>query len=69
MIHQAEKNTLDLDVPQAELDERKKSWKPREPKITKGTLSKYINLVDDASHGAITGELFYVMTISELIVL
>lgn len=53
---QAEKNTLDLDVPQAELDERKKSWKPREPKVKSGTLWKYQQLVADASHGAITGK-------------
>jgi len=54
IIIDAEKNTLDLDVPQAELDKRRKAWKPREPKIKSGTLWKYQQLVADASHGAIT---------------
>lgn len=32
----AENNTLDVELTQQELDERKKSWKPRPPKITQG---------------------------------
>ena len=50
----AEKNTLELDIPAEELEARKKAWKPRPPKITQGSLWKYTQLVTDASHGAVT---------------
>jgi len=50
----AEKNTLDVDISEAEMAERRKAWVPREPKVTQGTLWKYIKNVTDASHGAIT---------------
>lgn len=51
---QADKNTLDVEVSESEMAERKKSWKQREPKVTQGTLWKYIKNVSDASHGAVT---------------
>lgn len=50
-FEQAEKNILDIEVSEADLAERKKSWKPREPRITQGTLWKYARNVQDASHG------------------
>jgi len=50
----ADANTLDIEVDAAELEQRKKQWQPREPKVTQGTLWKYIQLVSDASHGAVT---------------
>ena len=53
---QAVKNTLNLEISEAELEKRRKAWSPRPSKITSGTLYKYQQLVADASHGAITGQ-------------
>ncbi|KAM0791091.1 hypothetical protein ACM66B_004382 [Microbotryomycetes sp. NB124-2] len=47
-------NTIDMKVSEEELAKRKAAWKPREPKVKSGTLYKYIKLVSDASHGAVT---------------
>ncbi len=46
------KRTLDLLVPQEELDERRKNLKPFVSSV-KGYLGKYSRTVQDASHGAI----------------
>lgn len=46
---------IDLDVPAAELDERRKHWQPPAPKSTSGVLAKYARLVSSAAHGAVTG--------------
>ena len=45
--------TMNLRVSEEELNERKKSWKPKEQKIRSGYLAKYARTVQDASHGAI----------------
>ncbi|GAA6009102.1 hypothetical protein JCM11491_005749 [Sporobolomyces phaffii] len=50
----AVKNTIDMRVSDEELERRRKSWVPREPKVKQGTLYKYQKLVADASHGAVT---------------
>jgi len=50
----AEKNTLDVNVSEEELERRRKLWKPKEPKVKQGTLWKYYKVVADASRGAIT---------------
>ncbi|GAA5952054.1 hypothetical protein JCM10213_005350 [Rhodosporidiobolus nylandii] len=50
----AVKNTIDMRVSDEELARRRAEWKPREPKVKSGTLYKYIKLVSDASHGAVT---------------
>lgn len=50
----AETNTLSMDVTDAEIRERLRSWKPPKPIVTRGTLAKYARLVGDASHGAMT---------------
>lgn len=52
----ARKNTLDVAVPDAELQRRKEQWKAPPPKATRGTLAKYIRLVKDASFGCVTDE-------------
>jgi dihydroxy-acid dehydratase len=44
---------LDVKVSDSELDERRKSWKAPEPKITKGYLGRYARLVTSASTGAV----------------
>ncbi len=46
-------NTLDVDVSGEELEERRKKWQPREPKVTTGYLARYANMVTSGSSGAI----------------
>ncbi|KAA8907358.1 dihydroxy-acid/6-phosphogluconate dehydratase [Sphaerosporella brunnea] len=54
IVIDAEKRTLDLLVDEAVLEERRKEFKPKPLKYTKGTLYKYTKLVSDASHGCVT---------------
>jgi dihydroxy-acid dehydratase len=49
-----DKGTIDLEVSEAELAERKKSWKPRETAYGSGALWKYAQLVGPAWNGAVT---------------
>ena len=54
IIIDAESRKLDVNIPEGEMERRRKEWvKPRE-KYDKGTLKKYGKLVADASHGCIT---------------
>lgn len=46
-------NTLELDISDEEMEKRRKEWKPREPRVTTGYLSRYANLVTSANTGAI----------------
>ena len=50
----AEANSLDLLVDEAELAKRKAAWQQPEPPAKRGTLAKYMKLVSDASHGCVT---------------
>ncbi|PYH95033.1 dihydroxy-acid and 6-phosphogluconate dehydratase [Aspergillus ellipticus CBS 707.79] len=50
----AETNTISMDVPDEELQQRLREWKPPVPHVTRGVLAKYARLVGDASHGAMT---------------
>jgi dihydroxy-acid dehydratase len=52
----AEKNTLDVDVSDAELTARRAAWKAPAPKFTKGVLYKYMKTVSSASEGCVTDE-------------
>lgn len=52
----AEKNRLDVDLTDAELEERRKSWTAPPFKYTRGTLYKYIKNVKSASEGCVTDE-------------
>jgi dihydroxy-acid dehydratase len=52
----AEKNTLSVDLPDAELAKRKAAWKAPAYKATRGTLYKYIKNVKPASLGCVTDE-------------
>ena len=45
--------SIELLVPDEELEKRRKELKPFEPKIKSGYLAKYASNVSDASHGAI----------------
>ena len=46
---------VDLMVGDSVFEERRKDWKPREPRYTTGALAKYAKLVSSASQGAVTG--------------
>ena len=52
----AENNTIDVDLDEAELKTRKAGWTMPEYKVDKGTLYKYIKNVKTASEGCVTDE-------------
>ncbi|KID97750.1 dihydroxy-acid dehydratase, partial [Metarhizium majus ARSEF 297] len=54
IVIDAEKQVIDLNVPEAEMEARRKAWKAPPPRYTKGTLKKYAALVSDASAGCVT---------------
>ena len=45
---------LQLNVPEAEIEVRRKAWKPRAPRYTRGVLAKFGRLASTASRGAVT---------------
>lgn len=49
-----DRGKLDLKVPRAEINDRKKKWIPIKPRYKNGALAKYASLVRSASEGAIT---------------
>lgn len=49
-----ETKTIDLVVPQKEIDKRTKSWKAPAARYNRGVLAKYARLVSSASKGAVT---------------
>lgn len=50
----AENNSIDVKLSDAELEERRKSWVAPAPRYTRGTLARYSALVSDASTGCVT---------------
>ncbi|HEB81353.1 MAG TPA: dihydroxy-acid dehydratase [Gammaproteobacteria bacterium] len=50
----AENRTLNLNIPQEEIDERLSRWTAPAPKENRGVLAKYARLVCSASEGAVT---------------
>jgi len=50
----AENNTITVDLSDAELEARRKAWKPRETDYQSGTLWKYAQTVGSAEKGAVT---------------
>lgn len=50
----ADKNTIDVGVSDAEFESRRSSWSAPEFKAKKGTLYKYIKAVSSASEGCVT---------------
>ncbi len=50
----AEAGTLDVELSDAELAERKKTWKPRKNEYQAGSLWRYAQTVGDAEKGAVT---------------
>ena len=49
-----EKRTIDLQVPEEILAERRSRWQAPEPAYTTGVFAKYIKTVSSASEGAVT---------------
>jgi dihydroxy-acid dehydratase len=56
IIIDAEKNTIDVDISDAEFKSRRAAWKAPAYKATRGTLYKYIKNVKSASEGCVTDE-------------
>ncbi len=54
IIIDAEKGTIDLALPEAELAARRAAWQPRKTDYQSGALWKYAQLVGPASQGAVT---------------
>jgi dihydroxy-acid dehydratase len=54
IVIDAEKRVLTLMVSGAELQARRRAWKPRKPRYTRGVLAKYASTVTTASLGAVT---------------
>ena len=50
----ARTRTLSLGIPAKELALRRKQWRTRKPRYTRGVLAKYARLVSTASSGAVT---------------
>ncbi len=48
--------TLELDVSDEVLAERRKNWQPREPKVTTGYLARYASMVTSGNRGAILAD-------------
>lgn len=46
-------NTINVLISDEEMEQRRKSWKPRQPRITTGYLSRYAKLVTSGSTGAV----------------
>ncbi|MEE3719031.1 dihydroxy-acid dehydratase [Tumidithrix elongata RA019] len=46
--------SLQLNVPDAEIERRRAAWQPPKPRYTKGILAKYAKLVSSSSVGAVT---------------
>ncbi len=47
--------SLDVLVDEATLEERRKHWRPHDPRYPTGALAKYATLVGSAANGAVTG--------------
>ncbi|KAG2585762.1 hypothetical protein PVAP13_6KG410500 [Panicum virgatum] len=50
------KRVIDVDLTEAQLEERRRKWSPPSYKATRGALWKYIKLVAPASRGCVTDE-------------
>lgn len=50
----ADRNLLQIDVDDAELEKRRAAWKAPAPRYTRGVLAKYAKLVSSSSMGAVT---------------
>ena len=56
VVIDATQRTIDVKLPQAELEARRALWREPPLKATRGTLYKYIKCVKTASEGCVTDE-------------
>ena len=54
IVIDAKRREIKLEVSGAEVKKRTRTWKKPKPRYTKGVLAKFVHLVSDASHGAVT---------------
>jgi dihydroxy-acid dehydratase len=54
IVFDIKNRSLDVDIPQQEMDARLRQWSPPKPRYTTGVLAKYAKLVSSASEGAVT---------------
>ena len=54
VVFDIEKRELNVELSDAEIEERMKGWTPPEPRYTSGVFAKYARLVSSASEGAVT---------------
>ncbi len=50
----ADKGTMDVAIPDADMAERRKAWKPKAPSFRSGVLARYAKNVGPARYGALT---------------
>jgi len=56
IVIDARAREIRLEISAGEMKKRKKGWKKPKPRYTRGVLAKFVHLVSDASHGAVTDE-------------
>jgi len=54
IVIDAKRREITLEVSGPEMKKRARTWKKPKPRYTKGVLAKFVHLVSDASHGAVT---------------
>ena len=55
IVIDAKERRLDVELSDAEIQERFEQWTPPEPRYARGVMAKYANSVSSASEGAVTG--------------
>jgi dihydroxy-acid dehydratase len=55
IVIDVDKRKLDLEIPEAAMQERMAEWTCPPPRYTTGVFAKYVKLVSSASQGAVTG--------------
>ena len=56
IVIDARAREIRLEISAGEMRKRRKGWKKPKPRYTRGVLAKFVHLVSDASHGAVTDE-------------
>ena len=56
IVIDARARQIRLEISAGEMKKRRKGWKKPKPRYTRGVLAKFVHLVSDASHGAVTDE-------------
>ena len=52
----AERNLLEVDLTEAQLERRRAGWRPKPSRYASGVIAKYARLVGSAARGAVTDE-------------